>query len=94
MSAVLPREVAPVNVEVGDKIRVTLKPSRGVRTILEGVVDRRVDHGDVRTLYTKEGGALLAWTPGRTGVTVTLLDRPPAEQPTLFDIGDVRDRVA
>lgn len=79
-----PRIIPAELIEIGDKVRIKHRPKKGVTTILEGVVSDRRDHGSVRFLYTDEGATLVSWQPGvSTGITITLLDRPPAEQEPL-----------
>lgn len=97
----LPRPIAPENVEVGDKVRITHRPDDGVTLSYSGVVGRREDHGDTRHMLTVEGGRLFVWSVKRDPrITIELLDRAPVEQPMLFlgNIGDsldeVRERVA
>lgn len=90
----LPRIIAPENIEVGDKIKVTFPPVKGVRMTHEGVVSERRDQGAVRTLYTDEGGTLIAWEPGKRNLSVMLLDRPPVNQTQLSLFDTLEDRLA
>lgn len=95
----LPR-IKPELIELGDTISVVHKRNQGVVSILEGIVHERRDSGNVRYLLTAEGATLLAWTPGRTDVTVRLINRPAKPQPTLayFDNNvideTIRERIA
>lgn len=88
----LPAIIKPELIEVGDKVRVKFRAKKGVTMTHEGVVSSREDHGSVRFLYTEEGATLVSWQPGvSTGISVTLLDRPPVVQAQLsfFDTESV-----
>lgn len=82
----LPRMVKAELVEIGDLVSVEVSTKQGVSHYRRGRVAERVDHGDVRQMRTAEGGILFAWTPGKnTGITITLIERQPAAQTSLFD---------
>lgn len=93
----MPRVIDPSLIELGDTISVAHKRDKGLVLILEGVVYERKDSGNVRYFTTKEGSTLLAWTPERRDVKVTLLSRPEYRQTPIFttDIfDDVKERIA
>lgn len=90
-----PRAIDPSLIEDGDTIRVALPKNRGLEATVTGTVDHRIDHGHTRYLYTAEGATLLAWEPKNPRrVNVLLLHRPEAEQTPLFEIDDIRERLA
>lgn len=94
MSSLLPRVIAPELVEVGDKIRVTFPPKKGVRMSHEGVVSSIENAGQVRFLMTDEGATLVSWQIGGRNLSIMLLDRPPAVQVSLFDMPEVAERIS
>lgn len=97
MANKFPRPIKPELIEIGDDIEVTLPKTDGATHTIRGVVGKRNDHGAVRYLLTAEGYTLLAWSPDRAGVKVTLHSRMPVPMATLFEpdfITAVRDRIA
>lgn len=93
-----PRIIRPELVDIGDDISVELKtPVRGIKTVLRGIVGKRIDNGATRYYMTTEGGTLFAFDPGRTPkYTITLYGRATEVSETLFemDIPQTRLRIA
>jgi hypothetical protein len=95
----LNRVIDPSLIEIGDTISVVHPRNQGIVHILEGVVHKRQETGNVRYFTTSEGATLLAWTPGvRTNVKVTLLSRPEVTPPQITFINEfldeTRERIA
>lgn len=90
----LPRQIKPELVEIGDTIEVELAKLAGMVIIRKGVVSAFGKNGNVRQLLTSEGGILCAWEPGKPSrVTVTLIKRAPVVQQPLFDFTQAMDAV-
>lgn len=94
-----PRIIRPEIVECGDDISVELHDAtRGVKTILRGIVGKRVVNGSTRYYMTKEGGTLFAFEPGRTPhYKITLYGRSEVVSDTLFELEvntEVKERLA
>lgn len=96
---ILPRQINPELVEVGDTIEVELPKQAGMTITRKGVVSALGKNGNVRQLLTSEAGILCAWEPGKPNrVTVTLIKRAPVVQQQMFDftqaMDEIRERIA
>lgn len=89
MSALLPREIKPELIEIGDTIQVKFRRDGGLTVTHEGRVYESVTHGKTRYLRTAEGTTILAWEPGAPKrQTIILIKREPVEGQTLFEFSD------
>lgn len=90
-----PRRIDPSLVEIGDDVSVEYKMENGIIKTLRGIVGKRVDTGKTRYLLTKEGATLYSWSPERKAqITITLYGRAEQPQTTLFEIDEIRERIA
>lgn len=80
-----PRYVRPENLGIGDMIRASWLVD-DVRISREGKIAKREYDGQFRVFLTNAGHELFRWHPSYPReIRVTLLDRAPVPQPTLFD---------
>lgn len=87
MSAKLPRRVKPSQLEEGDLITVEFTAKEGVTMTNSGRIATILAQGATRIAVTKENGRLLTWDAKDgfgQGLTITLRQRKPAEQVTLW----------
>lgn len=90
-----PRDIDPALVEIGDEISVHHKAKNGVSMSLRGIVAARNDHGKTRTYVTSENGTLFSVnTTQRHGLTITLHSRSEMPGQSLFEIDEIRERLA
>lgn len=88
MSTVVPREIKPELVEIGDTISVTFPRDGGLTVTHVGRVAKATTHGKTRYLITAEGATVLAWEPTGNRVKIILLKREPVPGETLFEMSD------
>lgn len=91
-----PRRIDPSLVEVGDDISVEHPMTKGIITILRGVVHHRSEGGSTRYYHTEEGATLFAYDPTRTNkVKIVLYGRDEMPQSTLFETAEeLKERIA
>lgn len=88
-----PKSIAPELVQIGDTIRVEYASNDGVTRFVEGIVAKRVDHGESRAMLTKEGGRLFTWGSRRDPrIHITLLNREISDTP-MFGMDEIRERI-
>lgn len=87
-----PRIIRPEIIEIGDDIAVeNVKPDKGVRTTVRGIVGKVAKTGQTRYYMTVEGATLFAFEIGRTPTaTITLYGRAEFVSESLFEIGTLQ----
>jgi hypothetical protein len=87
-----PRIIRPEIIEIGDDIAVeNVKPDKGIRTTVRGVVGKVIKTGQTRYYMTVEGATLFAFEIGRTPTaTITLYGRAEFVSESLFEIGTLQ----
>lgn len=88
------QRIDPETADAGDTIQVVHAKHDGIMRTVSGVVHRRGDAGQFRTLYTEEGGELITWKrPNADAFHVYLLHRPDAEQQPLSIFDELAERI-
>jgi len=89
-----PRYIRPENIRIGDTIRATWTVGE-VEHSRVATVHKRDYEGADRVLFARDGQEILRWHPAHKGPRITLIAEAPDEpQPMLFDMDEVRDRIA
>lgn len=82
-----PRRIDPSLVEIGDDVSIEHPASRGVTTILRGIVHHRSESGSTRYYHTVEGATLFAYDPTKVNkIKIILYARDDVPQTTLFEL--------
>lgn len=77
-------KVAPEAVSIGDTIEVIMPSVNGITTRKSGTVAARESYSSgFRTLYTREGGELYSWLPGKAVGAIFRTAKAIPEQITL-----------
>lgn len=71
----LPYQIKAKDILKGDRVRINLPANQGVLHTIEGIVHKIELSGGVTYYYTVEGANILAYYPGISGISITLIYR-------------------
>lgn len=85
--------IPPETVQVGDTVRFSYQREDVTVSVTGTVATQRTSYDNERVSLTAAGIVVCRWKPDKKLGTVELIARPETPQETLFDIGELRERI-